>query len=913
MNVGGGYDLGNLSSSSHLVQNLLRTLTENQVKATPDLKLLLNTVKDARRQGYDIKVSEPFYESLEGLLHDVRTVTMDNHDAEAFLKPVLKSDYPDYYDGALSYHCFHSAALLTRDVCSLCVTVVSNPMDFQTMLKKVKAKQYKSKREFKDDLDLIWSNCYTYNATEDHPLRLSARRLKKKADKLLANITDRKDRVDPSIPADLSLSSTARPVTRPKINGYASHDRIKPHYHSHSNSISGSRPSSANGVRPAPGIAVKKMRRDVPFGETPALVRTPEGMAAFRSLDIDLEGLGEPGPSTLAHSNGYSNHGVVERLRGYTTMPEWESESEEEQALSGIKLENDVGDKRKLLNGIPHRPRKRTRLTPPDSDDDATRERHREATELWWSAVQSDALLANGLPCLPRYPPPSKSGRPSLQVKVETSPSKSLKRKRLKPNSKAPTAPPNTLLALMSSNVKTLKRVRRTHAKFAALNLNAEDGGGMGMDEPPETAEEDPVDEFVDERPWKVRAGLRDMDMESGIELGGETAVDCLRWTNGKVLEHAGFQGTSAAALDVMTGVTSEFFLNVGRTLRFLCDKYARTMTPEEIILHTLFESGITKIQDLERYIKDDVVRHGARLADLEKKLVSAYREATSVDVLDDDALFGAGSEDEESESAFAMGLGGFSDALSEDFLGLKELGIAAEFGLSSLSIPKRLLKAKQGGGSGAAQAKPTEPPPPYPPPPPFIPITSKNVEDQIGLLKPYYHERLAALAPSMPAPIPGMPPIPSAFGVPMPGMGPMGIPGQVSGQILIVALPDDSPLSSQVKLGPIGQVIKSGQSGGVKKKARATGSLSKDVGGANGLPPGLLTLKPEDGIPVEPMTMFDGGTYGIGGSNTGGEWGVVKRSGSRPLLPGSGVGSNGNHAAQKKTMDLPPVIVANA
>jgi transcriptional activator SPT7 len=95
----------------------------------------------------------------------------------------------------------------------------------------------------------------------------------------------------------------------------------------------------------------------------------------------------------------------------------------------------------------------------------------------------------------------------------------------------------------MSSNVKTLKRVRRTHVKFAALNLNAEDGGGMGMDEPPETAEEDPVDEFVDERPWKVRVGLRDGDVESGIELGGERAADCLRWTNGKVLEHAGFQG----------------------------------------------------------------------------------------------------------------------------------------------------------------------------------------------------------------------------------------------------------------------------------------------------------------------------------------------------------------------------------
>jgi hypothetical protein len=54
----------------------------------------------------------------------------------------------------------------------------------------------------------------------------------------------------------------------------------------------------------------------------------------------------------------------------------------------------------------------------------------------------------------------------------------------------------------------------------------------------------------------------------------------------------------------------------------------------QEIILHTLFESGITKIQDLERYIKDDVVRYGSRLVDLEKKLVGAYREAVSLFVL---------------------------------------------------------------------------------------------------------------------------------------------------------------------------------------------------------------------------------------------------------------------------------------
>jgi transcriptional activator SPT7 len=90
----------------------------------------------------------------------------------------------------------------------------------------------------------------------------------------------------------------------------------------------------------------------------------------------------------------------------------------------------------------------------------------------------------------------------------------------------------------------------------------------------------------------------------------------------------------------------------------------------QEIILHTLFESGASKIQDIERYISDDVERYGARLTDLEKKLVSAYRESvssrflsleffclslyqTAVEVLEDEGLFD--EEDEEDTGALAM------------------------------------------------------------------------------------------------------------------------------------------------------------------------------------------------------------------------------------------------------------------
>lgn len=142
----------------------------------------------------------------------------------------------------------------------------------------------------------------------------------------------------------------------------------------------------------------------------------------------------------------------------------------------------------------------------------------------------------------------------------------------------------------------------------------------------------------------------------------------------------------------------------------------------------------------MERYITDDVLRHGNRLLELEKKLANAYAQEAAaaaenlsgvglggIGVVDDEMLFGGkvgpdgGEEGEEEDSAFVMSVfsrpymvplntlanvlnvvvwvcrGGFTDDLGEDFLGLKELGIASEFGLSSLSVPKKLLRNKKG------------------------------------------------------------------------------------------------------------------------------------------------------------------------------------------------------------------------
>ncbi|KAG6824189.1 hypothetical protein H0H92_007740, partial [Tricholoma furcatifolium] len=593
------------------MNNLLRTLTESQAQSAypeADLRLLLNTVKEGRRQSYDTKASaaDPFFDSLENLLLDLKTATIDNHDAEAFLRPVSKSEAPDYYE------------------------VISNPMDLGTMLKKVKARQYKSKREFEDDLELIWSNCLQYNAAENHPLRPCVKRLKLKADRLLKYITDRKERMDPPIPSDITTTH----VARLKINGNG-HLNGRSYTHHRSPSLpSTSSKSATPTLKASPSLSVKPIpRRDAPFPDTLAITRTQAGMALFSNLDRFVAS------SSATPPTSQDTQISLEKLHELAAPIALPSQPGSPQGSPQTSIPDDntmeicsPGDKRKVNGATDHRPRKRTRFSSQYATPVVFEQE--DVSELWWSAVQSDTLLANGLPQIPF----ASSSNAAAQVPDV---SRKSKVKRRKKQSAEDVHPPKSLLTMMNNNVKTMKRLRHTHVKFSALNANNNNAGGEdaegGGDGGPFSArgptpvllgDDDAIgvmDDKLDERSWlQTIKGKRRVH---GVEIGEEAAGDCMQWMGRKVLEHAGFQGASQVALDVLAGVTSEYLLNVGRTIRFLCDKYSTSMTPEEIILHTLFESGTSKIQDLERYIYDDIERYGVRLTGLEEKLVNAYRE----------------------------------------------------------------------------------------------------------------------------------------------------------------------------------------------------------------------------------------------------------------------------------------------
>ncbi len=217
------------------------------------------------------------------------------------------------------------------------------------MGKKVKQKQYKSKKEFKDDLDLIWSNCFVYNATEvrdivplasfaitttqNHPLRLCATRLKAKAEHLLKYITDRKERTDPPVPVELSGRRT--PPTR--LNGI----------NGHAHSFLTSRPPSSNDIRSGrrltPALTPPRRIPGQSFPDSPAITRTADGMAAILELEQTLDAvLSEPGPSNRAEALD----SLLSSYVGDTDSdPDCEGESDDE----GVMVDSATGDKRKLF------------------------------------------------------------------------------------------------------------------------------------------------------------------------------------------------------------------------------------------------------------------------------------------------------------------------------------------------------------------------------------------------------------------------------------------------------------------------------------------------------------------------------------------------------------------------------------
>lgn len=118
-------------------------------------------------------------------------------------------------------------------------------------------------------------------------MRQCAKRLKLKADRLLRNITDRKERADPVIPAALGGGGPTSSPFPSKPNGAVNGHRLP------TITIKPPRKPFNDASRKSSFSAGTVLKREptLPFAEMPALVRTAEGMNAFAQADVSPDPL----------------------------------------------------------------------------------------------------------------------------------------------------------------------------------------------------------------------------------------------------------------------------------------------------------------------------------------------------------------------------------------------------------------------------------------------------------------------------------------------------------------------------------------------------------------------------------------------------------------------------------------------
>ncbi|KZV96690.1 hypothetical protein EXIGLDRAFT_747488 [Exidia glandulosa HHB12029] len=765
------------------MKNLLSAISAGRLNITlpdADYKLLLSNVRDNRDQ----KFGDYFYDTLEKVLNELKSTT-DNNDAAPFQKPVSRQEAPDYHE------------------------IILHPMDLMTMSKKVKQRTYKSKRDFADDLSLIWDNCLKYNTGKDHYLRGCANRMRAKANKLLERISDRNERNNPA------LIVNGVPAPPPKANG------IKLVFNAGAGAVAGPKkptklPLTTTGASPLarstmtpptrkpsaqPSLSQNKVqRRVVAFADRSAIERTSDAMQLFQEIDAELDAymasmrrgmqplpslsLTEKMRAVIEADERFVQNGMTERPEEddvdqppeeptppsasvLPPAPQLKQRSTRDELLAFVnELEDGQSRKRKRsqsASASADESRKRPKLEELDPPLTAVPNDPLPADpiDLWWEMMRTETMLGAGVPPIPPpppLPPVKRKIKPTKKTKVAGKRAAAKKKKQSQ-----------SLLHLMNKNIRTLKRVQRIHDKFAVIKeiTTAAESGAPAPLLPamPDPSPDEVAEEEATMKPWRPRGRAGEID-----ELD---ARDCVKWMSSKVLQHEGFNGASSLALDVLASVAGDFMANVGRTLRFYCDKYSHTMSGEEILLHTLFESGTTQVSDLERYITDDVIRYGTRLTELERKLENAYREVTAV------AAEELGEFDEDGED---LVFGNFPQELDgEDFFGFKAMGLDKELGMQTLSVPTRLWNAKKRAMDSAKTNGPNEPQLPFPPPPSFVLVESAKIDNQIGLLRNFYVDKARKAAP--PPLLPPAPPpiVPTGTLPPLPTLPPAPVPVPVS------------------------------------------------------------------------------------------------------------------------------------
>ncbi|KAL1922061.1 uncharacterized protein VTP21DRAFT_10703 [Calcarisporiella thermophila] len=718
--------LSNLGLGGSSMKYLLSVIDQNRNEtclSDRELRHLLTDLRVKRSKwASDDKIGqEELYDAAERVLIELRNYT---EHSTPFLTKVKKSDAPDYY------------------------SVIKHPMDLGTMMKKLKNFQYKSKKEITDDLFLIFSNCLEYNTHPASPFRRHAIAMQQRASQLVHEIPDIvvRDRAE----LEAEEEQDAEDETDDENRSEASKDRsLGLRVRGSKGNVKGGTKSSKGPARSSNKVVSEIIDSEHGgAGSQEPSTREPS-VAPSADMTPHLNGTAQVASKKNAEAKmlDLDQEEValdIEIDAGDLRTQVWAEKTKEERGR--ICLERDkefrvpfpeqsalirtaeamqLFQEAEAVHDEPYAPKSASNATfgfPGMERDDVFFDERREKR-----TAKSDSIF------LPEYhlmsSIPELRQDPSLPLKTEPyhlfdddfvyqleqeRPSLALYPEAHFPNHGAS--------ALINANIEELKAIRDLYGKIIATKNNIPLGS---LNE----ASTDEKEKETDLAPLPIE---KDSSLPP-LNMNGNTGFHLMEKVTTKLLQHAGFDSSNASALHVLTDVAVDYMMNLGKTIRMYSDLYNKKMSAEEIILHSLYENGITSIRALDSYVTDEVGRrYGKKLQDIRQRLDSSYRELINqpmeVQPVDEDLIL-------DNDDFFTSGTLG--EEIGEDILGLREL-----VGIDSFAIPSKLW---YGSGRSMAVKVPTGGPRgkplPYPPPPPFPPVT--DPESQIGLLRDYFQKKL--------------------------------------------------------------------------------------------------------------------------------------------------------------------------
>ncbi|KAL1991402.1 hypothetical protein VTN49DRAFT_5394 [Thermomyces lanuginosus] len=745
----GSLSNANLGASSLTLKNLIARIDmkRSMVQASDaELRSLMSEVRKNRSKwaSEDKIGQEELYEAAEKVLNELKAMT--EHSA-AFLTRVNKRDAPDYYN------------------------VIKHPMDLGTMTKKLKALQYKSKQEFVDDLNLIWSNCLKYNTNPDHFLRKHALYMRKETEKLVPLIPDIviRDRAEVEAEerrlqfADLDggeesddepiMSSRGRKAPAKSSKKGALANRQTPPGSEGPSASAGSqaRPSVGADAEAAPEGSQNGHPTPSAGTSTPVAANGANaGQLGSQGENMEIDGLNAPNPPGAMSALGIEYEDPEYQIwKQVTKKDRAQIAAERHRLFKGDKLNPDEPALLRTKAGM-RRWLKNQKQSGLETE---------KAVESSTQAIQADGggeTLAEGIEeeeeekVIPDYYdvmsaipdiPDNLLWREDAEGNVVDNSEEFL---RIHPPGLF-VQPDSKLTRKIDANMRQMQETRKICAKIGIvrqMQLQSQTYQNQFPKYQPEPFVEKDIEPHVmnDEGPL-ISPGVCKAALQRSVA---------------KLLYHSGFEEYQPSALDALTDIASEFFKKIGQTLKTYMEapkvrvvegegseatvKFKPAYTQQEIILHTLNAVG-TDVETLETYVKDDVERLGSKLSVVHERL-----KAHLTDLLRPafhDGGDGSSAFNDGSEQFIA---GDFAEDIDEDFFGFRELGLDKEFGLASLSVPfhllqNRMFNAHQAQNTNAAAAAKSL----FPPPPPYPRITMENVSRQIGLVQNFFLEKLRA------------------------------------------------------------------------------------------------------------------------------------------------------------------------